>query len=184
MNEDYPYTSLSIASFGPSTIREDRHKVFAVKNTNCTDDVDGAKPAVTKVYQKPDYRFNDDVDGAKSKTLHHARRNGEDNTLRVDDIDGAQAKIRDKMLLTNRRTNPLEPAYQLPSYVPHPPHEPKFLRDTLHIKDIEGSSPRRPPVYQTRDPISVADIVGAQACWRPRHEYVLSSILIHYIICF
>jgi len=40
---------------------------------------------------------------------------------------------------TNRIIDPLSPVYALPSYSITKPEEPKFLRDTLYIRDIDGA---------------------------------------------
>jgi len=90
--------------------------------------------------------------------------------MRVDDIDGAQARIRDKMLLTKRQINPMVPDYKLPTTHMAPVHEPRFIRDQMSVADIDKACPTLPKNYVTRNPICVHDIVGAQACWRPRHE--------------
>lgn len=169
-DNDNPYISMSIASFGAATLPREEKKVFAIKETNATSDIDGARPRSTKVWNKPDMWDTRDVSGSQSKSLHYQRSSAPDNSLRVDDIDGAQAKIRDKMLLTKRHTNPMQPEYHLPKAAEAPPHEPKFLRNTLDISDIDRAAPAVPVRYATRDPISVQDIVGAQANWRPRHE--------------
>lgn len=165
---DPPYASLSIASFGDSTLPKETKRVWATKDTNRTSDIDGAQPSATKVWKKPDLWNNSDVDGARPPPVHR-ERNVANNSLRVDDIDGAQAKIRDKMLLTNRHINPMVPEYKLPKHSAAANVEPKFLRDTLNISDIDKAKPSTPRIFDMRDPISVQDIVGAQANWRPRH---------------
>lgn len=169
-DSDNMYVSMSIASYGPPTLPREEKKTFATKQSNATEDIDGARPRTTKVWTKPDLWDTRDVSGSQSKALHHQRSNAPDNSLRVDDIDGAQAKIRDKMLLTKRHTNPMEPQYRLPQAAEAPPYQPKFLRDSQDISDIDRACPMVPVKYATRDPISVQDIVGAQANWRPRHE--------------
>ena len=167
--ETAAYLSMSIASFGGCTLPKEEKKVWATKATNCIDDIEGARPKTTKLWTKPDLWDNSDVVGAKSKCLH-PERTASSNFMRVDDIDGAQAKIRDKMLLTKREINPMTPQYKLPSHTPAPPFEPKFMRDTLDISDIDKAKPRIPVVYEMRDIISVQDIVGAQANYRARHQ--------------
>lgn len=164
------YVSMSIASVGASTLPRQATRPFAVKETNATSDVDGAQPSKTKVWNKPDLWNNDDISGAKPMLLHRSRKSGENNSMRVDDIDGAQARIRDKMLLTKRHVDPMAPEYKLPYCKMEQAHVPKFVRDHITVSDIDKACPAPPKNYATRDPISVHDIVGAQACWRPRHE--------------
>ena len=68
---------------------------------------------------------------------------------------------------TNRNLNPLDPHYHLPTYLPGPPHEPVFQRDTLYIGDIERSSPMSSSnKFQTRNSMLIQDIPGAQSLWK------------------
>lgn len=71
---------------------------------------------------------------------------------------------------TNRRVNPLEPEYILPSYVPAPNVCPKFTRDSYDVSDIEGTKSR--PLYRfaERKNHFIDDIEGAQCGWKPRHS--------------
>eukprot|EP00469_Lotharella_globosa_P015152 CAMPEP_0167821204 /NCGR_PEP_ID=MMETSP0112_2-20121227/6641_1 /TAXON_ID=91324 /ORGANISM="Lotharella globosa, Strain CCCM811" /LENGTH=367 /DNA_ID=CAMNT_0007722095 /DNA_START=79 /DNA_END=1182 /DNA_ORIENTATION=+ len=51
------------------------------------------------------------------------------------DIDGAFCKRSREF----RNTNPLNPAYKIPSHKPVPPPEPKQVRDNIQIHDISGA---------------------------------------------
>ena len=92
-----------------------------------------------------------------------------DLSLRVDDIDGAKAKIRNKFLFTNRHVDPLNPQYDLPSFHKPDDYSEKFIKDPLDCSDIEGTKSQLPTKYKTRPINMVEDIEGAQASWRPRH---------------
>lgn len=168
---DNNYLSMSIASFGSCTIDPPSKQPFVVKATNDTSDVEGARfvSKYGRFSNKPDLRQNHDIFGSTSKQLHTSR-NVLDNSLRVNDIDGAHAKIRNRMLLTERHIDPLMPTYSLPNFAVAEPHVPKFNKDTLDISDIDGTSCRQNKKYGVRDALGVKDIVGAQACWRPRNE--------------
>ena len=52
--------------------------------------------------------------------------------------------LNDKKLITNRHTNPLNPAYKLPTYTNVVVPPPKFIRDQISTSDIIGSSPTMP----------------------------------------
>jgi hypothetical protein len=73
------------------------------------------------------------------------------------------------MMKTNRHVNPLEPEYKLPVYTEAEAPIPKFIKDPLNNKDIDGAQVRPKRFYETRDILKTSDIVGAQANWRPRH---------------
>lgn len=58
--------------------------------------------------------------------------------------------------------NPLDPQYPLPSYVPVEPQDTKFIKDPLHISDIDGARSRAKKEFSTRDVLGVDDIEGAR----------------------
>ena len=64
-------------------------------------DIEGAQPKRDKILVKPNFNDNRDIEGSTSKTLHRTV-NYRDNTLYVDDIDGARHFIKDRMLTTKR----------------------------------------------------------------------------------
>jgi hypothetical protein len=166
------YFSMSITSAGPSTLPKNIENSFAPKITNDVSDIDGATRTASRYERfvnKPLHNDAYDVPGSKSKPLTHSR-NVRDNSLYVDDIDGTRPFIKERILMTKRQVNPLNPEYPLPSFASTEPYEPKFIRDTLDIRDIDGS--RSKPLHRsnTRDTYSNSDIVGAQVGWRPRHE--------------
>jgi len=175
---DERYYSMSITSFGPSTLPQRDKPALETRKINDTADIEGATRTTTlyeRYGNKPAFQQTD-VAGSAPKALTHAR-NCRDNSLYVDDIEGTRAKALDKMATTRRRVNPLEPEYPLPSYIPVEPHEPKFLRHTMDITDIDGTAtqPLKRQIYAPRDSYRVDDIVGAQPNWKPRHEYVLPT---------
>lgn len=65
------------------------------------------------------------------------------------DIKGSSPKL--NKFTTNRTpNNPLEPKYKLPSYETLPFDQPKFIRDTLNTRDIEGAYPKKCATWQMR----------------------------------
>lgn len=156
------YVTMSITSLGPSTLPKSDPKVFAVKNTNDISDIFGARPGPKyPVYTNKPTFTPADVEGAAPKQLIRGR-NTRDNSLYIDDIEGTRITIKDRMMKTNRHVNPLEPEYPLPKFTAIPVPEPKFLRDTIDVSDIEGTKPKVKKEFATRDILSVDDIAGTK----------------------
>lgn len=159
------YTTMSIASFGPATLGHSAkitNGPFLVKNTNDISDIDGARRYNKfEQFATKHVAQTSDVMGATSKPLTHSR-NTRDNSLYIDDIEGTRNRVKDRMAITERHVNPLNPSYQIPSYVPAEPAPTKFIRDELYHSDVEGSHSK--PLYRTavRDILGVNDIEGAQ----------------------
>lgn len=168
------YTTTNIMSFGSPVLEnggKNPPRYFETRETNKTRDIDGAVPDVKygKYVNKPNLFEPSDIDGAKPKRIEKTR-NVPDNSLYVDDIDGARTFIKDKMLRTGRHVNPLVPVYSLPSYQTYSHEHPKFLRNTLDVSDIDGAAPKIPRKFEPRVTMQADDIEGAQANWRPRHR--------------
>jgi hypothetical protein len=161
------YTTMSIMSFGASTLPKPTQARFEEKKTNFVSDIDGAKsgPKYKLYFDKP-LPQQSDVDGSTSKPLTKTR-NCRDNSLYIDDIEGTRHTIKDRMMRTNRHVNPLDPQYKLPSYEASAYPTPRFLKDSMRLDDIHHVEER---VYATRDIMNINDIVGAHADWRPRHR--------------
>lgn len=169
MQESYnPYQTMSIASFGDSTLGKPERKHFATKDTMNVSDIEGARTKHRFPHTNKPPMLQSDVPGSTSKVLCRGR-NCRDNSLYIDDIEGTRHSVKDRMLRSGRHVNPLVPEYPLPSYgqMEYPVN--KFIRDTMKHDDIEGSTVQAKAPYATRDTISCADIVGAQADWKPRH---------------
>ncbi len=84
------------------------------------------------------------------------------NVLEIDDIDGTRPKKLDKIYTSGRHCDPLNPTYSLPSSVPAGPMEKPYLRDPLHIDDIDKT--RSNPLYKfpMRESKGISDIEGTQ----------------------
>lgn len=58
--------------------------------------------------------------------------------------------------------NPLEPRYNLPTFTPEKIEIPKFIRDSMEIKDIEGAQPRKYFKWKTGRPFVLEEIEGTK----------------------
>ena len=82
----------------------------------------------------------DDIEKASPKTLYY-KINKPQYNLSNQDIEKSSPSI--NYFKTNRVTNPLQPKYKLPELEPSPLEIPKFIRDSIDIKDISGASPKK-----------------------------------------
>lgn len=133
-------------------------------------DIDKARPYY------PGYQFTnkesfinriDDIPGTHPKKLHQPL-NKEYYYLKNEDIRGSKPQ-QHKFVTTREPTNPLNPAYKLPHVEIRQPSPPKFIRDGIDIKDIDGARPN--PYYKyniERKNLTVDDIDGA----RPKKEWI------------
>ena len=174
------YAAMSITSAGPCVLdnQKDESPNYKTRDVNGVGGIDGATSSVPygdKYSNKP-AKVENDILGSSSKPLTHTR-NGQDLSLYLDDIDGTRHTIKDRMMRTNRHVNPLIPEYPLPTSVPTEVQDVKFLKDSMHISDIDGSSAKPLRKFETRDNMSTLDIVGAQACWKPDYRLVFSMTL-------
>mmetsp|Transcript_18597 Transcript_18597/g.43316 ORF Transcript_18597/g.43316 Transcript_18597/m.43316 type:complete len:469 (-) Transcript_18597:199-1605(-) len=170
---DDRFFTMSLGTVGPSTIDNKANTLnlgAGGRRINRTDDIDGAQPTYKSQEFMNKRQFYDpsDIKGARSNTLHR-QTNVRDNTMRVDDIDGAVPTP--YTFVTKREVDPLVPKYKLPSYQPAPDAPPKFVRDSYNVSDIAGTKPKPLFRFQQRNS-TVNDIEGAQPGWKPRHQRV------------
>jgi hypothetical protein len=114
---------------------------------------------------------NDDIELSCPKRLHQPL-NKPYYYLRDDDISGTKPSI--ATFRTKREaSNPLNPVYKLPSFVPLEPVVIKFIRDSINVDDINGTKPRS--LHQKEVGIRVTnnvhDIDGA----RPKKDYFVEN---------
>ena len=69
-----------------------------------------------------------------------------------------------------RDTNPLDPKYDLPTFVKEKPPVQRFIKDNLDTSDIKGTSPHPVQKPFMRNPLFVDDIEGTRAGWRPKYR--------------
>ena len=90
----------------------------------------------------------DDIERTNPKILHYPLNKPEYN-LSNKDIEKSSPQL--NHLKTNRCCNPLEPKYTLAKVENFPPSEPKFIRDSIDIKDISGAQPQKCFKWKTRE---------------------------------
>ena len=169
--DDDRHFSMSICSLGPSTLpRSSSSRTFKATNVASEYQV-GAQNAThhESFFSNPSF-LQPDIIGSTSKPLTRTR-NTRDNSLYIDDIDGARPRVTNRILVTKRRVNPLQPEYNLPSFEIMKPYEPRFIRHTMDFTDIEGTQSKPLLRCAPRDSTNkVDDILGAQANWRSKAE--------------
>lgn len=168
---DSNFSSMSIASFGPSTLEDAKVTIPFYKDkrpTNDISDIDGARAQsrYERFANKYKEESNEPVNIRAKSTIRE--RNVRNNSLYIDDIEGTRNLIQDKIITTNRHLNPLNPQYELPSFTSAPPPQTKFLRDTLNHSDIEGTSSKALYKPYTRDIMNMSDIPGTSSSFKSR----------------
>jgi hypothetical protein len=168
------WASMSIASWGPSTLPDAKRAPapFAIKKLTDNSDIDGSFATNRfEMFTQKYYKFQqEEVIGSKPATRTRTR-NGPDLQLEVDDIEGARVTKVQGIYTTKRHVDPLAPEYKLPTFAVAEPAATKFSRDALDHSDISGSFSQ--PLYKpyTRDIIQVSDIDGTNTHWRSKHGY-------------
>ena len=105
-------------------------------------DIEGSSPRRFGAFnQKIDYtNKNDDIEKSSPKKLHVLLKKPEYNLTNAD-IEFSQPNC--VTCKIKRHLNPLEPKYKLSKSPDYPPYEPKFIRDNISVKDIEGARPKK-----------------------------------------
>lgn len=160
------YTSMSIASLGASTLPDAKIHPKVVYLEKPVDVFRGSE-VKRALIDRPNFGDISDIEGAHPRPTK--TRNYLSNALRVDDIEGAKAKYRDRFFDTKRNVDPLQPEYKLPSYSMAPIEPPKFVKDPMNIDDIDGTRTKQKKLAIQRDTMNVDDIEGARPGWKPRH---------------
>ena len=134
-------------------------------------DIEGSSPRKFGAFhQKIDFtNKNDDIEKSYPKKLHIKLKKPEYN-LSNSDIDYSNPQCVNTKI--KRHLNPLQPKYQLPKGNPYPPYEPKFLKDSINVDDIEGAKPKKIIGRMlTRDTMNINDIKDS---W-PKRPYIRKS---------
>ena len=152
VNTDFNYPSLNrkdLMSLSTMTCNDFPLRKFKQLHTNrnwsinlYNLDIEGSSPRRFGAFnQKIDYtNKNDDIEKSSPKILHKALKKPEYNLTNAD-IEYSQPKcVKCKI---KRHLNPLEPKYNLPKSPDYPPYEPKFIRDNISVKDIDGAKPKK-----------------------------------------
>ena len=131
-------------------------------------DIEGSSPRrFGALNQKIDFtNKNDDIERSWPKQLHVGLNKPEYN-LKNNDIEKSSPGCVE--IRTNRHTNPLEPKYNLAKTEDFPPEIPRFIRDSIEVKDIEGAQPtKKISLGVKRDPLKKDDIKDS---W-PKKPYI------------
>ena len=134
-------------------------------------DIEGSSPRKFGAFhQKIDFiNKNDDIEKSSPKLLHIRLKKPEYNLSNSDIEFSTPQCVISKI---KRHLNPLEPKYKLPSSNPYPPYEPKFIKDNIKVDDIEGAQPKKSiGRLKSRDTMNIKDIKDS---W-PRKPYLRKS---------
>ena len=134
-------------------------------------DIEGSSPRKFGAFhQKTDFtNKNDDIEKSYPKLLHIKLKKPEYNLTNSDIEFSSPQCVKSKI---KRHLNPLEPKYKLPSSSAYPPYEPKFIKDSINVNDIEGAVPKKViGRMQSRDIMNIKDIKDS---W-PRKPYIRKS---------
>ena len=103
-------------------------------------DIEGSCPRKFSYFtNKKDFtNKNNDIEKSTPKSLYNYTNKISFN-LKNDDIELSKPQCNKN--LSNRHTNPLTPKYSFSKPELYPPEIPKFIRDSIDIKDIKGSAP-------------------------------------------
>jgi hypothetical protein len=176
------FASMSVTRNPGAVILEPRRALpTRVPASLTTDDIPGARPRSLPPRPRQEFYETRDVEGAQPRQLHREVR------YAPADVEGSRPQH--TKLRTKRATDPLLPAYGLPS-VPLPaPVELPYRRDlALRNDDIAGSAPNAHLPWATRaEHTSVADIAGTAPSARTRearHEHVDANLHVRDINAF
>ncbi|KAH7431365.1 hypothetical protein KP509_08G044800 [Ceratopteris richardii] len=168
-------------SMALDTLRKDEaHQVYDKGRKNIlkpcsltTEGIELAQPApIYRFLNRGPYKVSslsktwDDLGRPHSWIPAHVHRTF--HNLTTEDIKGARPNPKN-MKLGNaaRGTNPLDPAYKLPSCKVSPPFEPKFIRDNLNVDDIAGARSQHRVRFAVDHSASREVIEGSFPGWRP-----------------
>ena len=113
----------------------------------------------------------DDIERANPKIIHYHLKKPEYNLSNKDIEKSSPSAIHFR---TKRVTNPLEPKYKFSEIESYPPEIPKFIRNSIDIKDIEGASSEKKKYFLKKETMSekLQKINGAQT----RIPYIRKSV--------
>ena len=106
-------------------------------------DIEGSCPRRFSYFtNKEDFiNKNNDIEKSSPKSIYSSFTNKVSFNLTNDDIELSKPQCNKNM--STRHTNPLSPKYILSKPHLYPPEVPRFIRDSLNIKDIKGSCPNK-----------------------------------------
>jgi hypothetical protein len=167
--EPKDWCTMSVTSLGPATM--DKPQPRFPNGIARPREIEQEKTfAHTFTELRSTFNNSSDIFGAAPKQGLSHSRNCFHTLLVIDDIPGTRPKEKSKMLTTERHVNPLQPSYSLPSFQAAPIDAPRFLRDSMSVRDIDGAQPTHKKAATVKDVMNTSDISGAQASWKPRHR--------------
>ena len=147
---DFNYPSLNRKDLYDLSLINDKSRPFKKLCTNrdwslnlYNLDIGGSSPLKynSNFINKVDFiNKNDDIEKSSPKE-YYPYTNKVSFNLTNDDIEKSKPKCEKNK--SKRHTNPLEPKYPEPKVIKLPIPVPKFIRDSLNVKDIKGSSPNK-----------------------------------------
>ena len=146
---DYNYPSLNRKDLSDLSNINDKNHQFKKLNTNrdwslnlYNLDIEGSSPRKFGYFFNKEDFTNKNSDIEKSSPRNYNKNiNKKSFNLTNDDIEFSKPQCVKNA--TTRHTNPLEPKYMIknPDLLPITP--PRFIRDSMDIKDIRGSGPKK-----------------------------------------
>ena len=103
----------------------------------------------------------DDIAGAKPFLKSYQYTNKPDFTNSTTGISKSSPHLQN--LQTNRHVNPLVPEYKLPTSQERPYTPPKFIRNSMDMSDIKGTTPSSLYRNMLRNTLDVSDISTARS---------------------
>ena len=135
-------------------------------------DIEGAAPRSNSIFtNKIDYSLKkEDIEKTSPKQIIPEKTNRPNFNLSNKDIEGTEPRGH-HCFSTSRHLDPLNPRYPLPSCNDKfPPLVPKFLRDTLDVKDIPGATVKKNLVNYSENEHNYMDVYR-----RNRDDHILLS---------
>ena len=175
------FVSMSVTRNAGATISE-LPRPLTMRASMRVDDIEGTRPRALPPWQRGNFHETLDIEGAQPRPLHVEKRNHPALALTNADIE--ESAPRATRFRTQRRVDPIDPAYALPrSEAPPaeaPAHRPHlhtigdivgtaangFRRDLHSIADIAGTTSNGFLRWSSRDSVQVGDIDGTAP--RPR----------------
>ena len=135
-------------------------------------DIEGASPRSNSIFtNKIDYSLkNEDIEKSSPNKIIPEKTNKPNFNLTNKDIEGTEPRGH-HCFNTSRHVDPLNPKYPLPSCPDkYPLLVPKFLRDTLDVRDIQGATVKKNLVNYSETEHNYMDVYR-----RNRDDHILLS---------
>ena len=165
-NRGLDETDFPIKKFKQLSTKRD----FSLNNYSL--DIEGASPRSNSIFtNKIDYSLkNQDIEKSSPNKIIPEKTNKPNFNLTNKDIEGTEPRGH-HCFNTSRHVDPLNPKYPLPSCPDkYPLLVPKFLRDTLDVRDIQGATVKKNLVNYSENEHNYMDVYR-----RNRDDHILLS---------